>query len=102
MACTACRVISSRREAEHQARTDNLIALRDDLRDRLVPTLATTPRVDIKKMLDATEAFIGELTRRINRDLLLEASRLKLDDEPAGDAEPAAQCRQDWPPAVLE
>jgi hypothetical protein len=56
----------NRREAERQAHIDKLVALRDELRGRLVPTLASTTDVNADDMLVATAAYVDRLTRRID------------------------------------
>jgi hypothetical protein len=56
----------NRRETDQQARFDNLVALRDNLQDQLVPTLETTSGVNTDNMLNATKAFITELTHKID------------------------------------
>ena len=75
-----------RSAADDQTRLDNLIALRNDLQNRLIPTLAITTDVNTRNMLDATEAFIKVLTFKINLRMIPPVSIRNYDDEPAGNA----------------
>ena len=77
----------NRREAERQAHIGKLIALRDDLRDRIVPAL-DIPIVNTEDMRAASEAFIDRLTHRIDYMQRMDALRLPsvfriTPDEPA-------------------
>jgi hypothetical protein len=86
----------NRRAADRQALIDNWIALRDDLRDRLVPTLAVTTGIDTDNMLDATEALIADLTREIDLKRKMDLLRISVwrkRDEPTGNASKANRQR---------
>src|SRR5215211_3936439 len=76
----------NRRAANRQACVDNLIALRDDLRDRLVSKLANTTAVGTDDMLNATEAFIRKLTFKIDLMTKIEKVSMVAHDEPGSNA----------------